>query len=338
MNNNMLIVIPTFNRNELLNRSLTALLPELPMQVRLVILDNNSPTKVKNSASALLSKYHNRNISIIRNKINVGGNGNILRAFEVCETKFLWILGDDDVICSGAIARIIDVLTKNPDAFFVNFSTKGGYTRSARTVTKGRTDFIESGIDDLGQIMFISSSIFNARRLRDFLSAGYHYAFTTLPHIITLFTALKSHVGAECVLSDDFIVEVDHTETDDSLMYSCHLSAIGLPALLLLDFDKKEARILKKHISWLCRSWLKPRSVYFSLIHEAQRPEGAVMAKTVFSFVHQNLYGLDKLSTAYFSAFFWRFMLFIPRSSFTLVALVYRYSGREIYRTNFDRL
>ena len=257
------IIIPTFNRNELLNRSLTALLPELPMQVRLVILDNSSPVRVEDSASALLSRYPDRNISIIRNKVNVGGNGNILRAFEVCETKFLWILGDDDVICRGAIGRIIGVLTENPDAFFVNFSTRGGYTRTARTVTKGRAEFIESGIDDLGQIMFISSSIFNAKRLRDFSSSGYHYAFTTLPHIITLLTALKSHIDAECVLSDDFIVEVDHSETDDSLMHSCHLSAIGLPALLLLDFDQKEARVLKKHISSLCRSWLKPRSVYF---------------------------------------------------------------------------
>ena len=62
------------------------------------------------------------------------------------------------------------------------------------------------------------------------------------------------------------------------------------------------------------------------------------MAKTVFSFVQQNLYGLDKLSTAYFSAFFWRYMLFFPRSSLALVALVYRLCGRAIYKTNFDRL
>ena len=163
------IVIPTFNRIELLRRSLKILLPILPEQVKLVILDNCSDDVVENKISDINSKYPTKNLKVYRNEVNIGGNCNIMRALEYCETKYLWILGDDDIVQPDSFQIISETLKKYWGSIYLNFSTSGGWIRDNVICTQGLSDFVINGIDDLGQIMFISSSIFDAEKLKKLL-------------------------------------------------------------------------------------------------------------------------------------------------------------------------
>lgn len=83
------IAIPTFNRNEILEKHIQFLLPQISEECTLLIIDNCSMVSVENTIGYLLSKYPLLNYKIIRNKVNIGGNANILRCVELCETEWL---------------------------------------------------------------------------------------------------------------------------------------------------------------------------------------------------------------------------------------------------------
>ena len=108
------IAIPTYNRNELLKANLLKLLPQVTDECRIIIFDNCSDVPVKDTLSDLLNGYSNIDISIVRNRYNIGMTANILKCFEECPDPWLWVLGDDDEVTDGAVARIlIDIKIKN---------------------------------------------------------------------------------------------------------------------------------------------------------------------------------------------------------------------------------
>ena len=332
------VMIPTYDRNEILLKNLSVLLPLIPLNVKCVILDNHSQVPVHQTISPLLNQYPNIDIKVVRNNANVGGNGNIMRCLEVCETDYVWILGDDDVVQNNAFKLIFSEIEKYPDAIYFNFSTLGGVTRKSRIVSCGIDDFMRSGIDDLGQIMFISSSIFSAKSLREHCDVGYHYAFTTLPHIVTLFSSLMSSESHVCVLTADSIVATSHKNTGEELMTSCHLSALGMPMLLSLPFNDVNRERLRCLIIGQIYAWLTPRAVYFSLVHEANDIKNRGRVNKIFSMINQNLYALTMNPSVRLSAVFYKILLFFPQLSIRLIRVVFNLFGKEIYRSNINRL
>lgn len=92
------IAIPTYNRIEQLRRTLTNLIPQLDDRCYLMILDNNSDNKVENEISDLTELLSKESYAVIRHRINIGADTNIFRCFELCETKWLWTLSDDDEV------------------------------------------------------------------------------------------------------------------------------------------------------------------------------------------------------------------------------------------------
>lgn len=101
------IAIPTYNRARYLKELLSLLFDQLMDQprVELIISDNASPDETP----ALLEEFRQRGLQFlyIRNEINIGADGNILQCFEEAHGKYVWIVGDDDVVVSGGIALIL---------------------------------------------------------------------------------------------------------------------------------------------------------------------------------------------------------------------------------------
>ena len=65
--------------------------------MQITILDNAST----DGTSDLIKEYFKKfpNIVHIRHNRNIGGNANIVRAFESATKEYLWILCDDDFYC-----------------------------------------------------------------------------------------------------------------------------------------------------------------------------------------------------------------------------------------------
>lgn len=118
------ICIPTFNRARLLNHALSAAVPQVRAAadlVELVVIDNCSDDETERVASGFI---YGKTIRYIRNERNVGGCPNIMRSVECARGRFVWILGDDDLLREDAVSRVLQVIRSNHDLayLYVNVS------------------------------------------------------------------------------------------------------------------------------------------------------------------------------------------------------------------------
>jgi glycosyltransferase involved in cell wall biosynthesis len=104
------IAIPTYNRACFLKELLSVLYDQLVSMpcVELIISDNASADETP----AVVQGYKELGLQFryLRNAINLGADGNILQCFEQASGKYVWIVGDDDVVVADAIQKIVTYL------------------------------------------------------------------------------------------------------------------------------------------------------------------------------------------------------------------------------------
>lgn len=167
------ICIPTYNRQEQIQKQVRLLLPQLNELVELTVYDNFSDTPVEQLFTAdELSKF-----TLIRNSTNVGGDANIARCFENCSRKWLWTLSDDDFVKCDAVSLILKEIENHADAIFLNF-------RSEKNVET-------SNFQDVKEL-FKSSSVYIFSFAMSFCVYNMH---TLKPYLRFYYENLNSMVG-----------------------------------------------------------------------------------------------------------------------------------------------
>ena len=105
------ISIPTYNRANYLRELLSSIEANLKEskflhdQVKIYIFDNDSTDETAKIVSSV-----NLNISYKKNQKNIGGDPNIYQAYTVPEGKYIWVIGDDELIPEGTIAYLFDLI------------------------------------------------------------------------------------------------------------------------------------------------------------------------------------------------------------------------------------
>lgn len=222
------IAIPTFNRNHLLRGCLERLLPQMGSDHQLLIVDNCSDVPVQECLDGWLTERDRKNIRIVRNSINVGSGANLLRCLELCETSWLYCLGDDDLVADDCIQKIESALTTHSEALYISFSRESA-RRSCVTRTAGLTEFI-SCLDDWSSFLFMSSSVVNAKMMRPMARWGYLYSYTWAPFQAILLKLLNS--GGEVVFSDDIICHEESLSEDTWVPFQVAAGKMVLPELV----------------------------------------------------------------------------------------------------------
>jgi glycosyltransferase involved in cell wall biosynthesis len=220
------VAIPTFDRNALLQENVSRLLPQLTPECTLLLLDNCSPTPVAETLGDLLAAYPAVPVRIVRHATNVGGNANVLRCFELCETEWVWVLGDDDRLRPDAVATILRDVASHPEVAFFNYAT-ALCPRERVSETRGAVDFA-ARMDSFSNVLFLSTSVFRARAIRDRLAFANMYAYSNAPHLVALLAALGE--DGRCVLSSDRIVDWEPPPRERQ--WSMVNAALGFPTLL----------------------------------------------------------------------------------------------------------
>jgi len=104
------IAIPTYNRSGYLARLLESLIPQIngDPRVELMIADNASP----DGTQAALEQFRLRGLIFrgIRNETNIGADANFIQCFLQASGRYVWIVGDDDLILPGAVAVLLGLL------------------------------------------------------------------------------------------------------------------------------------------------------------------------------------------------------------------------------------
>jgi len=253
------IAIPTYNRSKILKNNLELLIPQLTDECDLLIIDNKSEKPVRDELNEILLKYSEKKINIITNLHNIGLTGNIIKCFELCKNDWLWILGDDDKVKDGAVTRILNDIRENENKVFISYAwDEASFNRNGNIITNGVDELIES-IESLGVILFISTSVYNVKKVVKNISFGSFFQTTYAPHLVILFMSLKS--GGECILSNRQIVINDSINTPRELKWD-QIFIYQLVVLLRIPLNSLTISKLKIRLEELTRLWTISHLIY----------------------------------------------------------------------------
>lgn len=87
-------VLITYNRASYVEATLNAFLAAGLSSMRFHVLDNCSSDNTPHVVAEIQKRWPT--LQYHRNRYNIGGNGNILRAVEISDSEYSWIVGDDD--------------------------------------------------------------------------------------------------------------------------------------------------------------------------------------------------------------------------------------------------
>ncbi len=195
MNETILTVaIPTYNRPEAIRTQVMTLLPQLNERVRLVVYDNCSFPNIEE----LFNDKELQRFFLVKNKVNVGGDANIARCFENCETKWLWTLSDDDFVKPDSIEYILNILDQSEDTVFFNFqkdlSFQSSDFESLSSMFKHPSVFSSS--------FTMSSCIYNIEKLKPSLIDYYSNLSSMVGTIILVLKYVERNSQARCQFLD----------------------------------------------------------------------------------------------------------------------------------------
>jgi len=117
------IAIPTYNRLEYLKELLPEMISQCGPYPEIEILVSDNCT-TDGSFSYIRDLATKSKVRYCANSTNVGGDENFVRCVEAAKGKYIWLFGDDEILCKGAIDKIISTLETYPAFLFVIGNTR----------------------------------------------------------------------------------------------------------------------------------------------------------------------------------------------------------------------
>jgi len=314
LHNKVSIFIPTYNRWGALKKTLPHLLKYAPKDLTIQIV-NNASTKneCRNDVEAIVKKSDKKNLSIIDYKVNVGGEGNFLRCAELCQTEYIWVLGDDDFIHEDAFINLEHVLLSPVNYGWINFYVENKYDNRSYGNRIFNSPFVMiNASPNWAELMFISSNIYSTDLLKKGLFFGHKWQATlsVLP--------LAVSKGWECLdendhqlnflLSEEMLIKltgVGEMHYDQIDVYS------SLPLLEKVHFSSGQASSsIKNALRRATRHIFKPRVVIKHLI-ERVCDDGFIKGFRIFYKVSKGLpYMIGPLKSLFY-IIYGNFMLIV---------------------------
>lgn len=119
------ICIPTYSRKVFLEKSLSQLIQlveDNEFNIEVCVADNCS---IDDTWDYLNDIAANKNyISIKSHSQNIGGNKNLIDITSMARSKWILVVGDDDMIIEDGLAKLLDILPKLDDADYILVNTK----------------------------------------------------------------------------------------------------------------------------------------------------------------------------------------------------------------------
>lgn len=192
------IIIPTYNRRDrLLNQIRLIYSQPQSKQISVVILDNHSDYDVEATLNAEFNEDQISNTKVIKYKTNIGGALNISMPFFFCETKWLWILSDDDRIEPDSLETIFSDIEKHPDIGIIKYSYSGYInTHFEDEIYSSMEELVgESGKKKQTAFLLISNAIYNLDVLGPFRGKIVQYSYNNIGALLPICYMLDAKAG-----------------------------------------------------------------------------------------------------------------------------------------------
>lgn len=113
--NKLSVCIPAYNRAKYLREVLDSVVSQKEYLFEIVICEDFSPQRLELRAIAEEYKeIHGDLISYHENETNIGFDSNLRQLLKTAKGDYCIFLGNDDVLCPGAVKTLYDIVTVNP--------------------------------------------------------------------------------------------------------------------------------------------------------------------------------------------------------------------------------
>lgn len=203
------IAIPTYNRRDTIQTNIASIVDSLPEWVEILICDNASEPAVEFEPEVWrIAKARRVEMRVHRNPVNLGAAANILRLFELVETEWLLLLGDDDPLIPEALDQIAECVSRHQGCPIFKFSSPYG-SYATEMEARNFDEFMEKG-SNFNHLLFMSTYLFDVRECLPYLRFGYLTAPAAAAHLAI--AAMASMAGKPIVLSPLFITRARQAE------------------------------------------------------------------------------------------------------------------------------
>lgn len=236
------ICIPSFNRVIEVKRCVIALLEQIgELNIIIQVIDNGSDKDylVEFSKDQVLNRaIDSGKLSIIRNQANIGMGANFMRAFEVADGDWLWMVADDDELRSDSINVVleaIDQCSKRSGLILFNgLNDDAVLSLKHLDSLEEFIDFNYTSPDVFNRSILITNAVYDLSKFRMLLSVGYIYINTFIPHFMMQVAYMRQ--GNECWVFNKELVDYVIPEIGYSYSMVAGLG-VGSPKHALLNID-----------------------------------------------------------------------------------------------------
>ena len=209
------IAIPTYNRLDCLVLSLETLFKQtqssqlLGHQLNILVCNNASTDGTTEYLDSIVNIY---GVQVHHHTTNCGADANILFCCQSAKTKYVWIVGDDDVIVDGAVTLVIDCLIHNkPDLLYLPSlwvtDTRAEHLKTTIASTEFKVlNALRLAAQSSVYVTFISAWIVNLEAYHALAQSPQldRYCNTSLLQLEWHFTLIKS--GSKLMMAKDVMV------------------------------------------------------------------------------------------------------------------------------------
>ena len=232
------IIIPTYNRETRLKRTLKAVVSqkEALKRIKVLIVDNHSDYDVEKTINAILTDEERKFVEVIVRPFNVGLAGALTQPFLICKTKWLWILSDDDQLV-GDINVILSDIEKYSSYAYITYNVINDGSRNDECDINGIDEFIQyytSKNHSTGELIYLSNGIYNLEILNPYLGQGIMWSSTLIGHLIPILYGLCADRNMKCRMRDYGLLFYEEPEKGTG--YTQQWSTLGIANIGDIEF------------------------------------------------------------------------------------------------------
>lgn len=124
MNRSLAIAIPTYNRPEILAENIELMFSDIvEYQIPIYISDDSNNDTTREKLQKIFNGYDN--LIYRKNAISLGHDRNCLETLRMPKEKFIWYLGDCQVIKKNSIKLILEIIEENKSVSAIIISSEG---------------------------------------------------------------------------------------------------------------------------------------------------------------------------------------------------------------------
>lgn len=187
------IAIPTYNRPGKARDRVLQIQQQTDKVSQILILDNHSDNDVEKEI--LDSAVVMDNVRIVKNVVNIGGGANFCRCFELNQSDWIWVMGDDDELCDTALEDVLKVISELEDSKvgYINFGIHMYPNESNSEITK-LIDFESPKWTDcfFSNLLFITSGVYRSKAIQGHLRTGYFAVYACAPQLAMICEMIHS--------------------------------------------------------------------------------------------------------------------------------------------------